>query len=91
MPSDGLTCHEFADFLSDYVEDELEHRVRERFESHLEECPDCVAYLETFRETLRLGRESFAGQEAPPADVPPRLVTAILAARRRPGRTEPPR
>jgi anti-sigma factor RsiW len=82
MPPEGLSCREFADFLSQYVEGELERGVRGRFEGHLEECPDCVAYLANFRETVRLGRASFAPDAALLEDAPPKLVTAILEARR---------
>lgn len=82
MPPEGLSCQEFADFLSEYVEGEIERGVRGRFESHLEECPDCVAYLANFRETVRLGRASVAPDDALLEDVPPKLVAAILDARR---------
>lgn len=80
MPPEELSCREFADFLSDYVEEELERGVRERFEAHLEDCPDCVAYLESFRVTLRLGRECASADDAAPPAAPPELVSAILAA-----------
>ena len=83
MPSAGLSCRDFVDFIADYLEDALERGVRGRFESHLEACPDCVAYLASFRETVRLGRESFGCGDEPPEDAPPELVAAVLEALRR--------
>ena len=78
-----MTCREFVDFLMEYLEQSLPQTQREVFEGHLGECPGCVTYLETYRETLRL-EKSLCGDDpdAPiPEDVPERLVAAILAAR----------
>jgi anti-sigma factor RsiW len=85
MPAAELTCREFVAFLSEYLEGELDPDEAARFEAHLAECPDCVTYLESFRETIRLGRECFA-EGAELADVPEELLAAILSARgTRPG------
>jgi anti-sigma factor RsiW len=78
-----LTCRDFVDFLSDYLDGELAGEIREGFEAHLALCPDCVAYLATFRESVRLGRECASDEDRPPADAPLELVAAVLAARRR--------
>jgi hypothetical protein len=41
-----------------------------------------VNYLESYRETIRLGKEAFAHEaKDTPAEVPEELVRAILAAR----------
>ncbi|MEW6270215.1 MAG: zf-HC2 domain-containing protein [Thermodesulfobacteriota bacterium] len=83
MDSGELTCRELAGFLSDYLAGELPADERERFERHLGECEDCVAYLASFEQAVRLGRAAFAADDAPlPDDVPGALVRAILAARR---------
>jgi anti-sigma factor RsiW len=79
-----LTCREFVEFLMRYLEGELDPEVSSAFEGHMGACPQCVWYLDTYRETVRLGRELLC--ESPdaqvPADVPEELVAAILAARR---------
>ena len=79
-----MTCREFADFMADYLSDELMPDQRSSFDRHLAVCPTCVAYLKDYEATIRLGRAAFDEPEAPvPDGVPPSLVTAILAARKR--------
>jgi anti-sigma factor RsiW len=80
-----VTCREFVDFLLDYDAGEISAPQRTAFDAHMAECPPCVVYLETYRETVVLGKAAFeASDEALPDEVPERLVEAILAARRQP-------
>jgi anti-sigma factor RsiW len=76
-----MTCRDLADFLVDYIDGELPPVVHRQFEAHLVECPDCVAYLRTYRETIRLTAAS-GDEELMPA-MPEELVQAIVAAARR--------
>ena len=79
-----ITCREFVDFLMDYLEESLPEAERRVFELHMDACPSCVTYLDTYRETVRLGREICRDPEGPvPEEVPEGLVQAILAARAR--------
>lgn len=78
-----MTCREFADFMATYLSGELPQDTRTRFEHHLSICPNCVAYLSNYRDTISLGRRAFAeAEDDVPGDVPPDLVKAILASRR---------
>ena len=75
-----MTCRELNDFLLDYLEGGLAVPARAEFDHHLGLCPDCVRYLDDYREVIRMG--GLCGvEEALPADVPEALVRAILAAR----------
>jgi anti-sigma factor RsiW len=78
-----LTCRELIEFLGDYVEGELAPQQRAVFDAHLAICPDCVSYLDGYRESRRLGREAFEADAEVPEEIPAELVDAILAARRR--------
>ena len=79
-----MTCREFADFMADYLSGELAPELVARFEYHLGECPNCVAYLSNYRDSASLGREVFSADDADvPGDVPNGLVQAILASRAR--------
>lgn len=80
-----MTCRELTDFLADYLDGELPDRRREVFEQHLAECSDCRRYLDSYRRTIELGKAAFAVEDdLIPRDIPPALVQAVLAARRRP-------
>jgi anti-sigma factor RsiW len=76
-----VTCRDVIEFLMDYCDGELPDGERALFEAHLANCPDCVAYLKSYEETVRLEREAFE----PPGEMPEGLVRAILAARKRGG------
>lgn len=75
-----MTCEEIADFLLDYVENNLPALVRDRFEEHLQICPDCVYYLDTYRDTIRLGRLACQEDFLTLVDLPEELLHAILDA-----------
>jgi anti-sigma factor RsiW len=78
-----MTCRKLVEFLMDYLDGHLSESERRCFEEHLGECPDCVAYLATYQETIRLSKEACTvGDDALPPDVPEDLVRAVLAARR---------
>jgi anti-sigma factor RsiW len=77
-----MNCREFIEFLIDYTTGELADPQKAEFDAHMRECPDCVAYLENYRTTIRLSRDALRGDEPLPADVPDKLIKAILAARR---------
>jgi len=79
----SLTCREFADFIADYLEDDLAPVIRQAFEEHLGICPSCVAYLTSYSDTIRLAGLCADDREGPPADAPEDLVQAILAARKK--------
>ena len=78
-----MSCREFADFIEDYLSNELPADIRAQFEHHVEICTNCVKYLEAYKAAVALGKAAFDGRDEPvPADVPNDLVLAILAARR---------
>ena len=50
-----MKCREFVEFLMEYLDGALAEQERSVFEGHIEDCPACVNYLATYRETVRLG------------------------------------
>lgn len=61
-----MTCREFVELVTDYLEDRLAPPERERFEEHLAACPGCQAYVDQMRATLDgLGR--IPEESLPPA------------------------
>ena len=49
-----LACREAVELVTDYLEGELSPRACRRLEAHLAACPNCGAYLEQIRATIRL-------------------------------------
>jgi len=50
----ALTCRELVELVTDYLAGSLSGRDRARFDAHIAGCVNCTAYLEQFRETIRL-------------------------------------
>lgn len=72
-----MTCKQAYDLVMAYLDNELSPADRADFEHHLFSCcPSCGAYLESYKETVRLARET--GRALSKDDVPPKLVRAIL-------------
>ncbi len=52
-----MSCSEFVELVTDYLEGRLEPAEAERFEVHLDLCDGCQAYVDQMRKTLQaLGR-----------------------------------
>jgi anti-sigma factor RsiW len=73
-----MTCRETLDFLADYLSGELKDEVCAAFELHLLRCPSCVNYLNTYQQTIALGRGLADGDAA--AALPEELIHAVLAS-----------
>ncbi len=78
-----LTCIEFERFVHDYQEGSLSSRERRAFDLHMELCPMCRVYFASYLQTIALGRQIWATDDASaPAELPEELASVILAARR---------
>lgn len=79
-----MTCKDFVEFLNDYVDDELSAERRAMFERHLSICPDCTAYLQSYRATMTRSVWSMGRSVDRVGDeLPPELLQAILEARQK--------
>lgn len=54
QPNPEIRCRELVEFITDYLDDALPSDRRMRFEEHLAFCGSCAAYVEQFRQTIRL-------------------------------------
>ena len=68
-----LSCRDTNGFLADYLAGDIPPRMARRFESHIAICANCRAYLDQYRDTVRLL------QEPPPLDPPPEFVKMTQA------------
>jgi anti-sigma factor RsiW len=79
-----LTCKDFLNELTDYLDECLDAEVRAKLEQHMTECPNCWVIADTTRKTIQIYR----GMEPYPipADVETRLMAALekkMAERRK--------
>ena len=77
-----LPCTEIIGFLADYIDGALPAETQHEFERHLKVCPSCVAYLESYRETIRACRELAEYDEKVSDAAPDELIDAILKSRK---------
>jgi anti-sigma factor RsiW len=69
-----LTCREFVELVTDYLEGRMAPADRARFEEHLAICAGCQTYVDQMRETLAaLGR-------LPEEELSPPARDALLTA-----------
>ena len=77
-----MTCQEMIDFLLDYVEGELPKEQVDSLNEHLALCPECEAYLASYKSTVALSQLMCDDMETAPEPMPEELVTAIMDAHR---------
>lgn len=58
-------CGEFFARLSEYLDGELPPDRSAEFEAHLQDCPPCIAFVQSLKRSIRLSRE-IAGAEPLP-------------------------
>jgi anti-sigma factor RsiW len=71
-----LTCKDVIELLMDYLESTVTPEVAAEVDRHLERCPACVAYLNTYRKTQELTSEALS--VAMPEDMKARLRGFLL-------------
>lgn len=54
MREPTLTCQELVELVTDYLESAMPPEARDRFEAHVQGCPDCEAYVDQIRATIAL-------------------------------------
>jgi anti-sigma factor RsiW len=55
-----LTCAKETALIADYLASDLSPGNLAAFEKHLEECPDCKAFLQTYKKTIEITRSFLA-------------------------------
>ena len=65
-------CDECVELLVDYLEGELPPKRQRALEIHLDLCPSCVSFVNTYRGTVNIARTLHADDI--PAEVTQRLI-----------------
>jgi anti-sigma factor RsiW len=53
----GIECRQIAELLGDYLDGTLPQPTRELLDWHIEACPPCVAFVNTYRGTIGAARK----------------------------------
>jgi anti-sigma factor RsiW len=69
-----MTCRECAELLLEFLDGELSADAALRIQRHLEACPPCVTFVETYRITVTLTRQ------LPCAELPPDVAQRLWKA-----------
>lgn len=71
------SCKKITDLICNYLAGRLSPAVKREFERHLQMCPDCVNFLNTYKKTVSLAGTLSAGE------LPAKVRTNVLAFLRR--------
>ena len=55
-PTRPLTCEKETALIASYLVSDLSPGNLASFENHLEQCPDCLAFLQTYKKTIEITR-----------------------------------
>jgi anti-sigma factor (TIGR02949 family) len=69
-----LTCKEFLQELTDYLDSTVDAELRAKLEAHINECPNCFVILDTTQKTIRV----YKGVHE--KDVPPEVHDRLMQA-----------
>ena len=69
-----LTCKDFLQELTDYLDENLDAEIRARLEKHITECPNCWVIADTTRKTIKV----YKGMEA--CEIPPDVESRLMRA-----------
>ena len=70
-----LTCKDFLNELSDYLDESVDLELKVKLEKHVSECPNCWVVFDTTQKTIKV----YKGIEAQtvPEDIRSRLMAAL--------------
>jgi len=60
-----ICCKECLELLNDYIEGELSAEVHASLEDHFEDCPPCIAFLNTYKATIHMSQTILKSNDVP--------------------------
>ena len=69
-----LTCKEFLDELTDFLDEKTEAEIRAKLERHLAECPNCWVICDTTKKTISV----YKGMKS--CEIPEEVHSRLMAA-----------
>lgn len=75
----AMECRQIAELLGDYLDGTLPKPLRDLLEWHIEGCPPCIAFVNTYRGTVNAAAK--LREVAIPRELKQRLLAALRSAR----------
>jgi hypothetical protein len=69
-----LTCKQFLEELSDYLDEKTDAQLRKKLEDHINDCPNCWVICDTTKKTIQI----YKGMD--PYPIPPEMHTRLMSA-----------
>ena len=69
-----LTCKDFLNELSEYLDESIDAETRAKLDRHISECPNCWVIADTTKKTIQIYR----GMD--PYPIPPDVEGRLMAA-----------
>lgn len=61
-----MECKKLLEELSNYIDHDIDTKICEDIEKHIDGCSPCQVFIETLRETVKVFREECREREVPP-------------------------
>lgn len=52
-----LRCKDVVENIIEYIDVQLDFKTLDRLENHLDQCPECMTFIGTYRKMLELARK----------------------------------
>lgn len=69
-----LTCKQFLEELSDYLDEKTDPELRQKLEQHISDCPNCWVICDTTKKTIKI----YKGMD--PVALAPEIHDRLMAA-----------
>ena len=69
-----LTCKQFLEELSDYLDEKTDPQLRQKLEQHISDCPNCWVICDTTKKTIQV----YKGMD--PVPLAPEIHDRLMAA-----------
>jgi len=69
-----LTCKQFLEELSDYLDEKTDPELRQKLEKHISDCPNCWVICDTTKKTIQI----YKGMD--PVSIAPDIHDRLMAA-----------
>jgi hypothetical protein len=69
-----LTCKQFLEELTDYLDEKTDPELRQKLEQHISDCPNCWVICDTTKKTIQI----YKGMD--PVSIAPDIHDRLMAA-----------